>query len=397
MIAPIIIDILMKGYDSMVELERVFSKLSQSGINFFTGVPDSLLNDFCIFVDSSTTEENHILAANEGNAIAIAVGHYLSTREIPLVYMQNAGLGNCVNPLISLTHKEVYHIPMILLIGWRGDPEIFDWPQHKKQGEATLPTLELLDIPYKILDDDTDMVIESIDWAKTTAQNKNQVVALVAKKNVFSKKEKDMIELDPNIALTRHQVIGTILDILPLDTIYIASTGRITRELYFIREERRQTHDFDFLNVGAMGHTVSIALGIALSSKNRLIVCLDGDAAAIMHLGSMAIAAQKKPDNLIHIILNNGVHESVGGQKSIGQDIDFTSFARSIGYVTTDSRITTKNDLQNALRSLYRIKGAKFIDVRVVPGMVKKLPPLDFNHIESKNQFMNSISIYGEE
>lgn len=375
----------------MVDLKVVFGKLQESNIDFFTGVPDSLLNDFCTYIDDNVDCYHHVLAANEGNAISIAAGYHLATGKIPMVYMQNSGTGNSVNPLISLTHKNVFDIPMILLIGWRGDPDIHDWPQHKKQGEATLPILDLLDIPYKVLEDNTDMVLDNIKWASEEAIKESKVVALVAKKNVFSKKEKAITELNPNIVFTRHQAISTVIDALPENAIYIASTGRITRELYFIRKEKNQNHLNDFLNVGAMGHTLSIALGIALVKKDHLVVCLDGDAAAIMHLGSLAIAAQKKPNNLIHIILNNGVHESVGGQKSIGHNIDLNQAAKSFGYYTLDKPVENNNDLQLALKQIKDINGIRMLDVRVAPGMLKKLPPLDFDHIEVKRSFMNKL------
>lgn len=381
----------------MVNFEDVYKCLEKNEISFAAGVPDSLLNDFCSFLDEKFDFDNHILTANEGNAIAVASGYYLSTGKIPLVYMQNSGIGNSINPIISLTHKDVFNIPMILLIGWRGNPEIHDWAQHKKQGKATLPLLDILDIPYKILEDDTSKVVEGFEWAKKTAYNKGKTVALVAKKNVFSKKEKTYRKLDELTDFTRYQAISLIIDSLPSNTIYVASTGRITREIYYIREEKKQLHDHDFLNVGSMGHALSISLGLALNNKNRLVVCLDGDAASIMHMGSMAIATQKNPKNLIHIVLNNGVHESVGGQKSVGADLNFNSIASSIGYDVLSKPIRNSNNLKKVLQSNNDFDNVKFLEIKIIPGMLKNLPPLDVDHINLKEIFMkNLLSKKGE-
>lgn len=375
----------------MVNFEDVLNCLKKNEIKFACGVPDSLLNDFCSFLEENFDPDNHIVTANEGNAIAVASGYYLSTEKIPLVYMQNSGIGNSVNPILSLTHKDVFDIPMILLIGWRGNPEVHDWAQHKKQGEATLPLLDILDIPYKILNDDTKNVVDGFEWAKNTAFNNRKTVALVAKKNVFSKKEKVNQSLDAQTDFTRYQAMSLILDTLPKDTIYVASTGRITRELYYIREEKKQDHDQDFLNVGSMGHALSIALGLAMNNKNRLVVCLDGDAASIMHMGSMAIATQKNPRNLIHIVLNNGVHESVGGQKSVGSGLDFDKIASSIGFDVLSKAVNNGKNLEKVLQSYSDYDNVKFLEIKITPGMLKDLPPLDVDHINLKEILMKNL------
>lgn len=375
----------------MIDLKLFYDNLQSLGVHFMTGVPDTLLNDFCLFAENSSNRENHVIAANEGNAIGIAAGYHLSTGTIPLVYMQNSGLGNATNPLLSLTNKEVYAIPMILLIGWRGNPKVKDWAQHKKQGELTPVFLDDMDIPYRVLEDHTNNSIKSAEWAVTTAKKLNSPVALLVNKGVLEKGVKELGSTSETDTMSREEAMEAVLDTVPSDSIIVATTGRATRELYELRRVRGEDHRNDFLNVGAMGHASSIATGIALAKKNRLVVCLDGDAAAIMHLGALTTVSVLRPKNLLHLLLNNGAHESVGGQPSAGFLVNFTNLAKSAGYRTLDASVQTKEALQNGIRELLKNDGPGFIDMRIKKGIRDNLPPLKIDHIELKNALMSNL------
>ncbi len=378
----------------MINLKNFYQQLIDLNVKFFTGVPDTLLNEFCLFIDQNTPKENHVIAANEGSAIALAVGHFLGSKELSLVYMQNSGLGNALNPLLSLAGRNLYSIPMLMLIGWRGDPLFPDHPQHNKQGIITPRLLEELNIPFKVLEDNQDEVSQSLSWATHEALEKNSPVALIVKKGVMQEAEKEnLLELPSDLSLTREEAIRTIINTFPKNTLYIATTGRACRELYNLREEQNQTHQFDFLNVGAMGHALSIASGLALSQPEKQVVCLDGDSAAIMHLGSLAVINKKQIPNLLHIVLNNGCHESVGGQPSAGFSIDFSKIAESNGYKTVGHSVDSNNELKSALLLLNKRERAGFVDVHIRKGMRSSIPPLKFDHKESKNLFMNNINI----
>lgn len=352
--------------------------LIDEGVEFIAGVPDTLLNEFCMHVHKNWPENKHIIAANEGNAVALAAGYHLTTGSVPLVYMQNSGMGNTLNPLLSLTNKEVYSIPMILLIGWRGDPDVTDHAQHKKQGEVTPVLLKAIDIPYKILENDDKQPFEATQWAINEAKRTHATVALIVKKGVFEKGEKeDLSKLESDYPLYREDVIELLLEHLPKDTVFVASTGRATRELYYLREKRGESHGNDFLNIGAMGHTSSIAAGMALSQKNRLIVCLDGDASIIMHMGALAVNGQLEAPNFLHVALNNGVHESVGGQPSAGFTIDLTKIAHYSGYETVEKPVKNKSGILESIEQLLGKKRPAFLETHIKMGMKSKLPPLD--------------------
>ena len=375
----------------MIDQEKFVKYLQNNGIEFITGVPDTLLNDFCLFIENQWPKDKHIIAANEGNAVAIAAGYHLATGSIPLVYMQNSGLGNTVNPLLSLTHKEVYSIPMILLIGWRGQPGIKDHAQHKKQGELTPVLLSSMDIPYKIIEDNLEYAINAVSWALNTAKNMKSPVALLATKGVFAKVSKEDFKEKSIYPLSREQAIECILKSVPPDTIFVASTGRITRELYALRDLHGTGHQMDFLNVGAMGHASSIATGIAIANKNKLVVCLDGDAAAIMHLGALTTSGTLGLSNFLHVVLNNGVHESVGGQETAGFKVNLTQIAKYSGYTTTETWVSTKTEIENQIRNLLLVPAPSFLEIKIKKGIRKNLPPLSLNHQYFKDIFMEEL------
>jgi phosphonopyruvate decarboxylase len=363
----------------MLDQRKVFETLTSHGVDFFVGVPDSYLNGFCNYALKNFGERN-VIAANEGNAVAIAAGHYIATRRIPLVYMQNSGEGNAVNPLASLADKNVYAIPMIILIGWRGmgntEP---DHPQHKLQGEITASLMELLHIPFTVLDDDDGEFEKTVEKAVEYCQRERTAYALIAPKGVMADPEKPN-NTDGNYPMSREEAIEIILDHMPDDSVYSVTTGRATRELFFLREKRGEKKNRDYLNVGSMGHASSVALGIALEKPGRHIVVLDGDSAAIMHLGALATIGRSRVSNLMHVVLNNGAHESVGGQPSAGQLIDLTSIASACGYMTTGHAVTNRKELILAIEQLRDCGCPSFIDCRIHKGMTHKLPPIIFDH-----------------
>lgn len=371
----------------MIDQKILFNNLHEIGLDFFTGVPDSLLNDFCLHLVNNLPDNQHIMAANEGNAIGIAAGYHMATGKIPVVYMQNSGIGNATNPLLSLTHPCVYSIPMILVIGWRGDPAIKDHAQHKKQGELTTVLMDDMDIPYDILDSD-ETVVEKFAWAVNKAKAINSPVALIAKKAILTQKEKKQEYADSKL-MNREEAISAVLDVFGKDAIYLATTGRATRELHEQIAIHGFSEEIEFLNVGAMGHLSSIGLGLAIGSPDKKIVVFDGDAAAVMHMGSLATNGRYQPSNLIHIVLNNGVNESVGGQQSSGQIIDLTTVAKGCGYVTLGNFVETKDDLQNAVKQMVGCNKLSFIDVHVRQGIRKDMPGLKIEHESAKVALMN--------
>lgn len=376
----------------MIDLKRFEKTLIDEGIEFITGVPDTLLNELCLHVEKNWPSDRHVIAANEGNAIGLAAGYHLTSEGMSLVYMQNSGMGNTINPLLSLTNKEVYSIPLLMVIGWRGNPKVNDHPQHEKQGVLTPKLLEIMDIPYRILDSsDEEQVLEDTKWAIRKANEIGSPVALIAQKGVFERGEKeDLSKRDSDLEMSRELAIKTVIKTLPLDTLYVATTGRATRELHEIRNLNNQSHEFDFLNIGAMGHASSIAVGMAIAAKDRVVVCLDGDAGALMHLGSIAINGSQTLNNFIHIVLNNGVHESVGGQNSVGHKINLTEFANHSGYATSGAVVKTESELVNTLNQLKDSNKPAFIDVHIRKGMRSDMPALKIDPLELKRLLMNA-------
>ena len=314
----------------MVEGGKFVDELKSAGVDFFAGVPDSLLKSFCAYV-TDKCGESHVIAANEGGAIGLAAGHYLATGMPALVYMQNSGQGNAVNPLASLADSDVYSIPMVLLVGWRGEPGVKDEPQHVKQGKVTISLLETLGIPTEILPDDEAAALELTRKMVERAKAESCPVALVVRKGLFA--EYKLQNKKPDIAtLPREQAIEGVLKALPKDAVVVSTTGMISREVYETRERLGQNHSRDFLTVGSMGHASMIALGIAKAQPNRKVYCLDGDGASIMQMGNMAIVGQSGCSNLTHIVFNNAAHDSVGGQPTVGGEIDFEKIAEELGY-----------------------------------------------------------------
>ena len=306
----------------MISPKEFYNYLVEKQIDFFTGVPDSLLKNICSYITDNTIPERNVIAANEGGAIALATGYNLASDKIPMVYMQNSGIGNAVNPLLSLTDPKVYSIPVLLMIGWRGEPGLKDEPQHIKQGEVTVELLDAMKIPYAVLSDNIEDATKEIDSAISYMNNNQAPYALVVRKNTFEAYElKNVVKT--NFELSRENAVKHVTSLINIEDVVVSTTGMISRELFEYRAELKQGHERDFLTVGSMGHASQIALGIAIEKPNRNVYCFDGDGAALMHTGSMGIIGGLSPKNFKHIIFNNGAHDSVGGQPTIAFGVDF--------------------------------------------------------------------------
>jgi phosphonopyruvate decarboxylase len=371
----------------MIKPEFFYANLIDNGVGFFSGVPDSLLKSFCAYVTSHAGED-HIIAANEGGALALAAGYYLAAGKIPLVYMQNSGIGNAVNPLLSLADGEVYGIPLILLIGWRGEPGTHDEPQHIKQGKVTCTLLEALGIPFAVMSGDEGELETQMKACYACLEERKSPYALVVRKDTFSSYALQNIE-QKVYEMSREQAIEEILHGSGPMTVYFSTTGMASRELYEIRESLGQDHSRDFLTVGSMGHTSQIALGAALYKPDVPVACLDGDGALLMHLGGMGIIGSRKPRNFLHIVLNNGAHDSVGGQPTVGFKVDFTAMARACGYQEAVS-VDTVKDLREALAK--KNPGPRFIEVKIRRGNRKDLGRPKSSPQENKRAFLEVLS-----
>ncbi|MGB4407779.1 MAG: phosphonopyruvate decarboxylase [Sphaerochaeta sp.] len=372
----------------MIAPQLFVEEIRKRGTEFFTGVPDSLLKSFCAYITDSVDAEHHIIAVNEGNAVALGCGNYLATSRIPLVYMQNSGEGNAINPLLSLADEDVYQIPVLLVIGWRGEPGKVDEPQHKKQGKVTLSLLEAMGIPYQVLSEDKEEIRSQIATAYYCMEKNLSPYALIVRKDLFAEYSlKDSKQ--PSGTMSREKAIDCIVSKASASAIFVSTTGMASRELYEIREENGQSHERDFLTVGSMGHASQIALGIALERKDCQVYCLDGDGATLMHLGGMAIIGSKKPQNYCHIILNNGAHDSVGGQRTVGRDIALVQVALALGYDSA-IQVSTKKELEDVLEEKGR--GLRCIEVLVKKGNRKDLGRPKSTPIENKHAFMRYIA-----
>jgi len=359
-----------------------------NGVNFFTGVPDSLLADFCAYL-ADTAPESNIIAANEGGAVALACGHYLATGNAALVYMQNSGQGNAVNPLLSLADPEVYSIPMLLVIGWRGEPGVHDEPQHVKQGRVTCALFDAMEIPYAVMPNSPEECADVLRGLFAAMRERKGPVALIVRKNSFEKYT-PRASKGTNYELSRENALKLIVEqVQPQDAI-VSTTGMTSRELFELRESRGEGHGSDFLTVGSMGHAISIALGVALAQPARQVFCLDGDGAALMHLGALPVAATLGAANLKHIVINNGAHDSVGGQATCAFSIDLAAIAKSSGYRVT-RRAETSAEIIQAVRELRNQAGPAFLEIRVNKGARKNLGrPTTTTH-QNRDAFMQFL------
>ena len=369
----------------MIRPEFFIEKLRENGIDCFAGVPDSLLKNICAYITDHSDAQHNIIAANEGAAIGIAAGHYLATGKPACVYMQNSGEGNIINPLASLTDEEVYNIPVLLLIGWRGRPGVHDEPQHVKQGKVTTGLLNVMGVNYEVLSKDEDKAVKQIAKAVKALQNK-EVFALVIEKDTFEDYKLQNVE-ENDLTMTREEAIQTVAAALGEKDCIVSTTGMISRELFEYRAAMNQGHERDFLTVGSMGHASQIALGISMAKPDRKVWCFDGDGAAIMHMGSMAIVANKAPKNYVHIVFNNGAHDSVGGQPTVGLKIDLPAVAKAVGYKATYT-VDSKDALNVILSEAKNLEGPVLIEIKVKKGNRKDLGRPTTTPIQNKEALM---------
>ncbi len=367
----------------MVHPKQFIDALKRSDITFYTGVPDSLLKDFLSCLEQEVPRGQHITAANEGNAVGIATGYHLATGKMAAVYLQNSGLGNAVNPLTSLADKEVYSIPMLLIVGWRGEPGVKDEPQHVKQGRITPKLLETLEIPYT---DDVAQLGRLIELA----QKESHPVALVVRAKTFEPYFSAKRAIEPSL-MTREAAIERIVAVLGKDDIVVSTTGKISRELYEVRRRAKVTAGRDFLTVGSMGHASQIALGIASQKPDKVVWCIDGDGATIMHMGALATVGWVKPHNFKHVVLNNLAHESVGGQPSAACVVDLSHIARASGY-TFASVAASQEQVEGALAQLAAAPGPAFLEIVVNLESRTDLARPAETPAENKKSFMKYVA-----
>ena len=373
----------------MIRPEYFIDTLGAHGIDFFAGVPDSLLKNICAYISDHLDERHNIITANEGGAIGLAAGYHLATGRIGCVYMQNSGEGNIINPLASLTDKEVYNIPVLLLIGWRGRPGVHDEPQHIKQGKVTMALLDTMGIAYTVLSKEEEEAGKQIAKAVAHMSATNEVYALIVEKDTFEPYTLQNVRLN-KLSFGREEAIQTVAASLDGKDVIVSTTGMISRELFEYRTGKGEGHERDFLTVGSMGHASQIALGIALEQPNRRIWCFDGDGAVIMHMGGMAIIAEKAPKNFVHVVFNNGAHDSVGGQPTVGLDIDLCAVAKAVGYRAAFS-VDNREDLLALLDKVKELDGPVFLQVRVKKGNRKDLGRPTTSPIENKVALMGFL------
>lgn len=376
----------------MIRPEFFIEALREKGIDCFAGVPDSLLKNICAYITDHFDAAHNIIAANEGAAVGLAAGHYLATGQPACVYMQNSGEGNIINPLASLTDQEVYNIPVLLLIGWRGRPGVHDEPQHVKQGKVTTGLLNVMGVNYEVLSKEEDKAAKQIEKAAKALANK-EVFALVIEKDTFEDYKLQNVEVN-DLTMSREEAIQTVAAALGEKDCIVSTTGMISRELFEYRAAMNQGHERDFLTVGSMGHASQIALGIAMAKTDRKVWCFDGDGAAIMHMGSMAIVANKAPKNYVHVVFNNGAHDSVGGQPTVGLKIDLPAVAKAVGYKAAIS-VSSKEELEKELSTLNSqlstLGGPVLLQVCVKKGNRKDLGRPTTTPIQNKEALMDFL------
>lgn len=310
----------------MINTKEFYDYLIEKKLDFFAGVPDSLLKNLCACIKENSDKTHNIITANEGNAIALASGYHIASGNYGVVYMQNSGIGNAVNPLLSLADEEVYSIPMLIIVGWRGEPGVKDEPQHIKQGKVTVDLFKTMGIETVILNE---MYKDQIDYCYNYMKENNKPIALIVRKGIFD--EYKATKETNNYTITREEALETVIESLNKDDFIVSTTGKTSREIFEIRERRKEEHSRDFLTVGSMGHTSSIALGMSIGN-NKNIYCIDGDGSFIMHTGAFAVIPSVAPKNFKYIMINNGAHESVGGQPTVGFNIDIKNTLLSFGF-----------------------------------------------------------------
>jgi phosphonopyruvate decarboxylase len=376
----------------MINPERYFNSLQASGINFFAGVPDSLLKEFCACVSEKSKPNMHHITANEGTAIGLGIGYYLGTGDVPMIYLQNSGLGNLINPILSLASNEVYAIPLVIIVGWRGQPGIKDEPQHIHQGSVMIESLAAMRLPYIILDKDENEALAQTRNMINLAKDRMSPVFIIVRKNSF---EPFPVVRKPSVmTLSREDAIISVAKCIPNESLVVCTTGMSSRELFEFRIKNSQGHHRDFLTVGGMGHASLIALGLSKGQPSRQIYCFDGDGAALMHMGSLTTIGQSEETNLTHIIFNNGVHDSVGGQPTVGFGINFCDIASACGYKSV-TKIKSIKSIASAIDLTVNNPGPHFIEVQVRPGNRSDIGRPTTSPQQNKNALMQYLGVGG--
>ena len=370
----------------MLSVQSFYECCTRQGIDFYAGVPDSLLQDFCAYLVDHAPAGRHVIAANEGGAVGLAAGHFLATGNPAVVYLQNSGQGNLLNPVLSLADAEVYGLPLLLLVGWRGQPGEQDEPQHVKQGRVMLDLFKAMEMPCEILAAEEDEAHRQVEKMVALARRRKCPVALVVRKGTFEK-YRMKTALANRYSLIREQVIGRMVGRLPEQAAVVGTTGHISRELYEYHAAHGGFSGMDFLTVGSMGHASQIALGIALAQPERPVYCLDGDGAALMHMGGMAIIGKSGCRNIRHIVLNNGAHGSVGGQHTAAFGISLAKIAEACGYVFARS-VHSAEELESALTAMAQASGPAFLEVRVSGQVRADLGRPRSSPAENRDSFM---------
>ncbi len=374
----------------MIRPSYFYDLLIQNGTDFFAGVPDSLLKNLCAYITDNAPADKHIISANEGSATGLACGYHFATGQIPMIYMQNSGEGNMVNPLMSIADPDVYSVPMLVVIGWRGEPGVHDEPQHVKQGKVTCDLLDAMKVPYEVLSENEEDLPAQFEKAYKYIRENNAQYAFVIRKNTF-----DEYKLQNNVPvegkMTREEAIEKIMLSAEDTTAFVSTTGMASRELYELREKHGQGHEKDFLTVGGMGHASQIALSIAMNKKDRQVYCIDGDGASIMQMGGMATIGSRNPSNYVHFVLNNGAHDSVGGQPTVGREIDLCAIASGCGYENV-VKAETPEELEAVLKDSETKDKLTFVEVLVTKGARKDLGRPKSTPKENKEALMQFLN-----
>ena len=374
----------------MIDPADFVDHLHKQGVTMYTGVPDSLLKHLGSHIMAALPREQHVIAANEGGAVAIAMGHYLRTGSPAVVYLQNSGIGNTINPLLSLADADVYGTPMLVIVGWRGQPGVKDEPQHVKQGRVMEALLDAIEVPWSVLPRDPVTAETTMSEAIKVAIDRSSPYVILVEKGTFGDAHVSLPPASAEGLASREDALISMADAVGSGAIIVSTTGMLSRELFEHRQRTGQSGERDFLTVGGMGHASSIALGIAMRETEREVWCFDGDGALLMHLGGLAVIAHHAPPNYFHVVFNNGVHDSVGGQPTSVSVVDVAATARALGYryaSSTDDLATTSN----AVAALRRHGGPALLELRVRPGNRSGIGRPTRTPAESKRAFMTAL------
>jgi phosphonopyruvate decarboxylase len=374
----------------MIDPGRVVAHLADLGVEMYTGVPDSLLKEFGKHVMAELPREQHIIAANEGSAVGIALGHYLRTGRPALVYLQNSGMGNTVNPLLSLADADVYGIPMILLVGWRGQPGVKDEPQHVKQGRVMTALLDAMELPWAVLPHDTAEAEACLTEAVRQAEEGSTPYVVLVEKDTFAPAEVALPSDAATQLSSREDALKALAAAVGSEAVIVSTTGMLSRELFEHRESAGEDASRDFLTVGGMGHASSIALGVAKQESDREVWCFDGDGAMLMHLGTLAIIGDHAPGNFLHVVFNNGVHDSVGGQPTSIDVVDIPAVALAAGYRHAET-VSDLTEVDDAIERLRGAGGPSLLELQVRPGNRAGIGRPTRTPAESKQAFMAAL------